>query len=124
MPPSEPRSVVLVVEDEALQRIHLVWLLEQAGFLVLEAANADAALTLLNTHPNIRLVVTDVDVPGSIDGFRLAHMVRDRWPPIELIVISGRYTFAPGELPSRGRFLVKPYSERRLLDLATELTTM
>jgi CheY-like chemotaxis protein len=77
-------KTVLVVEDEALLRLGIVDGLEDAGFTVLEAATADAAILLLEAHPSIDLLFTDIDMPGSMDGMRLAAVVGRRWPPIRL----------------------------------------
>lgn len=96
-------------------RLCAVIMLEDAGYEVLEAANADVALEILESRSDINIVFTDVNMPGSIDGLRLAYAVRERWPPIELIVTSGRYTGQECKLPSRGRFLVKPYSDHSLM---------
>jgi CheY-like chemotaxis protein len=74
-------ATVIVVEDEALVRMDIAMSLEDAGFAVLEASNADEAIDLLNAYPEIRLMFTDIDMPGSMDGLQLAAAVRDRWPP-------------------------------------------
>ena len=103
------RAVVLVVEDELLIRLYAVAMIEDAGFEVLEAANADEAILILEYRSDIRIVFTDVHMPGSMDGLRLAHAVRDRWPPINLIVTSGQLMVSESELPTGGRFFSKPY---------------
>lgn len=108
---------VLVVEDEPLIRLGLASLIEDWGYAVVEAANADGAIRLLESDPQIRLVVTDVDMPGSMDGIKLAHHIRRHWPPIQLIVISGKVGVAPGQLPDGARFLAKPYREQVLMGL-------
>jgi CheY-like chemotaxis protein len=84
------KPVILVVEDEILVRLTAVAIAEDAGFEVLSATTADEALSILEARTDVRLVFTDVQMPGSMDGLRLAHAVRDRWPPVELIVTSGR----------------------------------
>ena len=81
--------VVLIVEDEPLVRLGAVQAIEDAGFEVIEAANADEAIRILENRSDIRVVFTDIHMPGSIDGLKLAHAVRDRWPPIKIIVTSG-----------------------------------
>ena len=101
---------VLVVEDEALLRMSIVDALLDAGFQALEADNAHAALDLLNSNDQIRAVFTDVDMPGSIDGLMLARLVRDRWPPIKIIVTSGHRSLNSEALPVEGRFFGKPYA--------------
>ncbi|MET0246935.1 MAG: response regulator, partial [Sphingomonas sp.] len=77
--------MVLVVEDEPLQRMLAVDLVEDAGFVAIEAENADIAILTLGHRSDIQAVFTDIDMPGSIDGLKLAACVRDRWPPIEII---------------------------------------
>jgi CheY-like chemotaxis protein len=115
------RSVILVVEDEALLRMVVVLGAEEAGFEVIEASNADQAIKILEARNDIRLVFTDIDMPGSMDGLKLAHAVRDRWPPVELIVTSGHYSVAPGPLPARGRYIGKPYDATRLPEMFKEM---
>jgi CheY-like chemotaxis protein len=114
---------VLVVEDEFLIRVDIADRLREAGFLVLEAGSADAAIRILETRSDIHLVFTDVDMPGSMDGLRLAAHVRDRWPPIKLIVTSGHVALKEGELPTGGRFLPKPYEVGPLSSAIVELIT-
>ncbi len=100
---------VLVVEDEALIRLAIVDELEIAGFDVYEADGAETAIAIIERHPEIRMIFTDIDMPGTMDGLKLAAFVRDRWPPIKIIVTSGRVIPGPGELPSDVPFLAKPY---------------
>ena len=100
---------VLVVEDELLIRMDIVDCLNEAGFEVLEAANADRAIEILESRDDIRLVFTDVDMPGSMDGLKLAAFVHSRWPPIQLIVASGHIAVLGSDLPPGGRFFKKPY---------------
>ena len=87
--PMRPSVAVLIVEDEPLIRMGTVYLIEDAGFEVYEGGSADAAIALLELHKEIRLIFTDVDMPGSMDGLKLAHYVRGRWPPVKIIVTSG-----------------------------------
>jgi YesN/AraC family two-component response regulator len=112
---------VLVVEDEPLIRIGLASLVEEAGYTVLEASNASEAIKQIELDPAVRIVITDVDMPGSMDGIRLAHFVRDRWPPIQLIVISGKVDVSLGQLPNGARFFTKPAPETVLLAAMREL---
>lgn len=109
-------AVVLVVEDEAVVRLDAIETLREAGFHVIEAANADEAISILEARPDIRVVVTDIQMPGSMDGLKLAATIRDRWPPIALIVTSGRVSVQQRDLPERGHFLPKPYSGPRLVE--------
>ena len=108
------KPIALIVEDEPLLMIHAVDIVEIAGFEVLEAANADEAVAILEGRADIRVVITDVQMPGSIDGVKLANAVRDRWPPILIIVVSGHHKLQAGELPDDVTFLTKPYSERQM----------
>ena len=112
---------ILVVEDEPLIRLGLATAIEEAGYEVFEAANGAEAIRRLEADPEIRLVLTDVDMPGGMDGIQLAHYVRDRWPPIRLIVISGKVGVRPGELPAGARFVSKPYQEPVLLDMVATM---
>jgi CheY-like chemotaxis protein len=105
------RPVVLVVEDEPLMLMDAVDLVREAGFEAIGTKNADEAIRILESRDDIRIVFTDVNMPGSMDGIKLAHAVRHRWPPIEIIVTSG-LTLANVEelLPERGVFFSKPYT--------------
>jgi CheY-like chemotaxis protein len=107
--PFSPKPVVLVVEDEVLVRTVAVDMVEQAGFEVIEACDADEAIRILESRQDIRVVFTDIQMPGSMDGIRLARAVRDRWPPVALIVTSGLAILTHDDLPAGGRFLRKPY---------------
>ncbi len=105
---SEPVTV-LVVEDEALIRLAIVDELEVAGFQIFEADSAAAAIAIIERHAEIRMIFTDIDMPGTMDGLKLAAYVRDRWPPIKIIVTSGRVIPGAGELPLGVPFVAKPY---------------
>jgi len=107
--PIRSKGLVLVVEDEPLVRMFAVAFVEDAGFDVLEAADANQAVAILETRTDIRIVFTDIDMPGSIDGMKLARAVRDRWPPIEIIIVSGQRRPVGSELPTRAVFFPKPY---------------
>jgi CheY-like chemotaxis protein len=115
------RPVVLVVEDEALLRWHAVAMIEDAGFDVIEAANAAEAIFVLEARTDIRVIFTDIQMPGSVDGLRLAHLVRNRWPPIKIIATSGQLRLRDYELPEGGRFLPKPYSVAEITGTLREL---
>jgi CheY-like chemotaxis protein len=107
---------VLIVEDEPLVRLCAVETVEGAGFEVIEAANADEAIRILESRSDIRVVFTDIHMPGSMDGLKLAHAVRNRWPPIKIIVTSGRERVAEQDLPAGGRFFAKPYDPSEIKD--------
>ncbi|MDQ0346141.1 response regulator [Ancylobacter vacuolatus] len=100
---------VLVVEDEALLRFDIADYLAEKGFEVHEAASADQALRILETVREIRLVFTDIDMPGSMDGLKLSAAVRERWPPVHIIVTSGNRIAGKAELPPGSLFFAKPY---------------
>lgn len=108
--------VVLVVEDDAIIRMDVVSMIEDAGIEVIEASNADEAILLLETRPDITVVFTDIEMPGSMNGLKLAFAVRDRWPPVTLIIASGRIRPQPDEMPTEVTFLRKPYTEASVLE--------
>jgi CheY-like chemotaxis protein len=114
MMPDSP-VYVLVVEDDFLNRLHAVNLVEDAGYVAVEASNADEAITILEARKDIRIVFTDIDMPGSMDGLKLAHAIRERWPPIELILTSGHFNLNDDEIPERGRFFPKPYRDQEII---------
>jgi len=114
MMPDSP-VYVLVVEDDFLNRLHAVNLVEDAGYIPVEASNADEAITILEARKDIRIVFTDIDMPGSMDGLKLAHAIRERWPPIELILTSGHFDLSDDEIPERGRFFPKPYRDQEII---------
>ena len=115
------KAVVLVVEDEALIRISAVQMVEDAGFAVIEACNADEAIRLLEGRTDIGAVFTDINMTGSMDGWKLAHAIRSRWPPIHLLLTSGLAVPAEGQMPERGRFLRKPYSAEQVTSILRDL---
>jgi CheY-like chemotaxis protein len=104
--------VILIVEDEPLLRELAVQLVEDAGFGVLEAGDAEQAVALLEQRTDIAVLFTDIDMPGEIDGLELAHAVRRRWPAIEILVASGHVRLKLSDLPSDSLFLGKPYCGR------------
>lgn len=116
-----PRPVVLVVEDEPLQRMMAVDLVEDAGFTAAEARDADEAVRILESRADICIVLTDIDMPGSMDGMMLAAAIRNRWPPIEIILVSGHVRDCKVMLPERGVFFSKPYNSRTLTKTLVEL---
>ncbi|HUB64436.1 MAG TPA: response regulator [Methylocella sp.] len=113
-PSPNTRNVVLVVEDEPFVRLLGVDLLEEAGFGVLQAANADEALRLLEIHPEVQVVFSDVEMPGSLDGLGLAQYICQRWPRIGIVLTSG-HRIRTEMIPHEGRFLAKPYDGRALV---------
>jgi len=118
---SDNGITVLVVEDEVFVRMDIVQFLEDEGFKVLEASNADDAILLLDAHSEVRLMFTDIDMPGSMDGLKLAAAVRDRWPPVQIIVTSGHWQMSDSALPVSGRFFRKPYDPSRVIHAIREM---
>jgi CheY-like chemotaxis protein len=118
---TEKRILVLVVEDDFLLRMDAVQMIEEAGFDALEAANADDAILILEARSDINVVFTDVDMPGSMDGLKLAHAVRGRWPPIQIITTSGHVTVKDKDLPAGSRFIPKPYSSGYVTGVVRDL---
>jgi CheY-like chemotaxis protein len=112
--PPEPPAI-LVVEDEELVRLGNCERLERAGLAVLEAANADEALALLEAHPEIRVLVTDVKMPGWMSGIDLARQVEKRWPEISIVVTSAFYTAADRDLPENMTLFPKPFQPDQLV---------
>jgi CheY-like chemotaxis protein len=115
------RQVVLAVEDEPLILMLAIDMIRDAGFEALWASNADEAIRILESRNDIRIVFTDVNMPGSMDGIKLAHAVRGRWPPIKIIVTSG---FSGGELkslPEGSQFIPKPYDAGQISDALNKL---
>jgi CheY-like chemotaxis protein len=117
----KPGGAVLIVEDEALVRMDAAWLIEDAGFAVYEAGSADEAIRILEKHQDIRFIFTDVHMPGSMDGLKLAHYVRGRWPPIKIIVTSGQVTVRDEDMPSGGVFFARPYRSEQITSKLREM---
>ena len=115
-PAGKPPPVVLVVEDEPLLRMLAVEVVEEAGFIAIEAGDADEAVVLLESRSDITLLFTDINMPGSMDGLKLAHAVRDRWPPIKILVVSGKQQLQCSDLPSNSCFVGKPYQTSALVE--------
>jgi CheY-like chemotaxis protein len=112
---------VLIVEDEFLLRADAAEFMESSGFTVYEAGNADEAIALLEQHADIRAVFTDIHMPGSMDGLKLAHYVRGRWPPVKLIITSGHARPLLEDMPTGSGFVGKPY---QLEKVARDLRAM
>jgi two-component system, response regulator PdtaR len=104
-------SVILIVEDETFVRLYLGEVLEDAGYQVVSATNADEAIEILESRKDIRVIMTDINMPGSMDGLRLAAAVKDRWPPIKIIITTGKEAPRREEMPMDSQFLPKPYAQ-------------
>ena len=106
---------ILVVEDEALIRMATMDIMEDAGYSAQEAANADEAIILLERCPEISAVLTDINMPGSMDGLQLSRLIRDRWPLIGLVVTSGRFVAQAIQMPAGVHFIAKPYTPHEIV---------
>ena len=118
--PSQSPKEVLVVEDEPLVRMAAADVLVDNGIMAWEAADALDALDVLEAHPRIALVFTDINMPGDLDGLGLAKEVNVRWPEVELIITSGAVNVPDIDLPDDGIFLPKPYSPEKLVEVVEE----
>ncbi len=118
-PPTTP--VVLVVDDEALLRWHASDLLASAGYKVVEADDAATALRILEERRDVRLLFTDVQMPGALNGLDLVRKVHQRWPNVLLLVTSGGMTLGNEDIPDDGRFVAKPYREGDLLGHVSDM---
>ncbi len=110
--------VVLLVDDEPMLRMIARQGLEDAGFKVVEADDAETALEILGARTDVTVLFTDVNMPGPLDGLELARRVHERWPSVQLVITSGRGLDAP--LPEDGRFMPKPYSIAELISAVDE----
>jgi CheY-like chemotaxis protein len=117
------RPVVLIVEDEFLIRMDAIDMVRAAGFDVLEASNADEAIAILEDRLDVTVVFTDIQMPGSMDGLKLAAAIRGRWPPIKIVATSGMTEVSREDLPSGSQFIPKPYSPREVVAALRELTS-
>ena len=107
--------VVLVVEDEMLLRMRAVDMVEDAGYIPVEAVGADEAVEILESRSDIALLFTDIQMPGSMDGLGLAHAVHERWPPIKIILVSGQLKRSALAIPADSRFFGKPLESREMI---------
>jgi two-component system, response regulator PdtaR len=110
-----PAPVILIVEDDPLLRMLAVEFVEEAGFEMLEAGDADQAIAILESHSEIAVLFTDINMPGSMDGLELALMVSNRWPAIAILIASGHVRLPLADLPPNGRFLGKPYRAEAII---------
>jgi two-component system, response regulator PdtaR len=117
---SEP-PVALVVDDNELLRLHAGGLLADHGFEVVEAESAEAALKVMQTHDGVRLLFTDIQMPGGRDGLDLAREVHARWPNVLLVITSGQTKPARSDIPDDGRFVAKPYQAEDLFGEVDDL---
>jgi len=116
------KKCVLIVEDEPIILLSASDMVEEAGFQPILARNAQEAIDILESRDDIRIIFTDIDMPGSMDGMKLAAAVRNRWPPIEIIVTSGHKNISQSDLPERGLFFRKPYGSQKVTQAMQRLT--
>jgi two-component sensor histidine kinase len=116
MAPGQPgQTNVLVVEDEMVLRMRAVDIVEDAGFTAVQAVNADEALRILEGRSDIALLFSDIQMPGSMDGLKLAHAVHDRWPSIKIILASGQVKVLDADKPTDSRFFGKPIEAKQMI---------
>jgi CheY-like chemotaxis protein len=115
------RPVVLIVEDELLIRLQAAQVISNAEFDVAEASSADEAIAILEARSDISVLFTDIQMPGSMDGLKLAAAVKGRWPPIKIVATSGLVDVRPEDLPEGGRFIPKPYHPDQLTEMFRKL---
>jgi two-component sensor histidine kinase/ActR/RegA family two-component response regulator len=116
-----PTTNVLVVEDEMVLRMRAVDIVEDAGFTAVEAVNADEALAILESRSDISLLFSDIQMPGTMDGLKLAYAVHDRWPDIKIILVSGQVKLTDAEKPTDSRFFGKPLDVKRMINEVQEM---
>jgi two-component system, response regulator PdtaR len=116
------KRAVLIVEDDPLIRFLAVDIVEEAGYVAIEATDADEAVAILEARSDIAVLFTDIHMPGSMDGLKLAHAVRGRWPPIKIVIVSGKVKLTESDLPSGARFFAKPYQTSKMISELRSLT--
>ncbi len=110
-----PPSVVLVVEDELMLRMRAVDIVEDAGFTPIEAINADEAIKILEARDDVSVLFTDIQMPGSMDGLKLAHLAHSRWPHIKIILVSGQIAVTEADKPEDSKFFPKPLEIQQMI---------
>ena len=118
---SLPEPVALVVDDEPLILMDTSDIISDEGYHVIEARAADDALEFLKQHNSLKLLFTDVQMPGKMDGIELANYVAEHWPNIVVIVASGAVNPQPGTLPPTARFMNKPLNQELVVETIREL---
>src|SRR5687768_592282 len=119
--PDDPTPVVLVVEDEMVLRMRAVDIVEDAGFVPVEAVSADQAINILESRDDISLLFTDIQMPGTMDGLKLAHAAYARWPHIKIILVSGQIAVAEGDKPTDSKFFRKPFEVENMVSELQEM---
>ena len=115
MAPAGSPPIVLVVEDEMVLRMRAVDIVEDAGFVPIEAISADQAIQILESRDDISLLFTDIQMPGSMDGLKLAHATHTRWPHIKIILVSGQIAVTDEDKPEDSKFFPKPLEIQQMV---------
>ncbi|MDB5712051.1 MAG: response regulator [Sphingomonas bacterium] len=118
---TDPAPIVLVVEDEMVLRMRAVDIVEDAGFVAIETVSADEAIQVLESRNDISLLFTDIQMPGSMDGLKLAHAVHARWPHIKIILVSGQIAVTDADKPTDSRFFPKPLEVEQMIGELQEM---
>jgi DNA-binding NtrC family response regulator len=108
-------TAILIVEDEVLASEYLEFVLQEAGHEVVTTASADEAITVLEHRSDVRLVITDINLPGLMNGLKLAAAVKDRWPSINIIIVTGYSAPGSDEIPAGSLFVAKPYNAQKMI---------
>jgi CheY-like chemotaxis protein len=108
-------TTVLVVDDDALTLMTAVMAIEDAGYMVISAHDAEGALRALRQHPQIAGLFTDINMPGVMDGLALAHETRRLWPAMQILLASGAVNPDESDMPARGQYLSKPYTPSQVV---------
>jgi CheY-like chemotaxis protein len=115
-----PATRILVIDDEPLIRLDARAILEDAGYLVLEASTADEALQLLTEPDAFDAILTDVEMPGSLNGLELARTVDGLLPAVAIVIMSGRRLPQRADMPLKAAFVAKPFTPSILLQRVAE----
>ena len=107
--------IILIVEDELVLRMRAADIVEDAGFESIQAINADEAIKILESRSDIALLFTDIQMPGSMDGLKLAQSVHERWPAIKIILVSGQIKVSDDDKPNDSRFFGKPLASKQMI---------
>lgn len=109
-------TVILIVEDDVLAGEYLEFVLQKAGYEVVNTASADEAIAVLEHRSDISLIITDINLPGLMNGLKLAAAVKDRWPPTNIIIVTGYRAPESDEIPAGSLFVPKPYNAQKMID--------
>jgi two-component system, response regulator PdtaR len=103
-------SIIIVAEDEFIVSEYLSAILTEKGYSVIAVANAEDAIATLETRNDVRMLITDINMPGPMNGLNLAATVRDRWPLTKIIITTGRERPKIEQVPAGSLYLRKPYT--------------